>query len=202
MRFFRFSIFGIGGASCVAILLLLSAPATAISPAYLPLAVGNRWELRSDARSPSMVFEVISRFEDAFLVRWDNPWVKSVVYGFRPQGNLVFLRSLDLGSGTAALPGETVYFDFERAGPKRWVNQIGEFLLFDGSVRVETPSGNYENCLHLRYRSKEKSDIEYFLAPGIGFVQLGTGPRAYKLVSFRKSQNDSVPRGLPAGRGK
>jgi hypothetical protein len=171
------------------LLMLLWGPvpaSVAISPAYLPLAVGNRWELRSRAHSTPVVFEVTSRSADSFLVRWDNPWVKSVVYGFRPSGHQVLLQSLDLGNGAAQLPEETVYFDLSGTGPKSWNNMLGEFFAFGSPVRVDTPSGGYENCIHIRYRSKEKADAEYFLAPGIGFVQLGTGPAAYKLVSFRK----------------
>jgi hypothetical protein len=134
-----------------------------------------------------MVFEVASRSADVFLVRWDNPWVKDVVYGFRPAGNQVLLRSLDLGSGAKQLPDGIVYFDFEIAAPKRWTNLVGEFLVLENLVRVETPSGVYEHCIHVRYRSKEKADTDYFLAPGIGFVQLGTGPAAYKLAAFRRT---------------
>jgi hypothetical protein len=169
----------------------------AITPSYLPLAVGNRWELKSPAESAPMVFEVTGRSADAFLVRWDNPWVKNVVYGFRPGVNQVLLQSLDLGSGAKQLRDGVVYFDFDTAGPKKWTNLVGEFLVLERQLRVETPSGPYEHCIHVRYRSKEKAETDYFLAPGVGFVQVGTGPAAYKLAVFRKNQDKPIQHNPP-----
>jgi hypothetical protein len=200
LRYVGFIMLGAAAVSSLFLTLVSSPPVMAAMPSYLPLAAGNRWELTSRARKQPMVFEVISGSEDEFLVRWDNPFVKNVVYGFRPSGNRVLLSSLDLGRGATRLPDDTVYFDFEGAGPRTWTNLLGEFTVFEGLEKIETPSGVYMDCIHIRYRTKEKSNTEYFLAPGIGFVQVGTGPAAYKLSSFRRSSDNSAPPRLGTGR--
>ncbi len=176
--------------SCLFLTLVSHPSAFAVSPTYLPLQVGNRWELRSPARNTApMVFEVTSRSQDTWFVRWDSSFMRNVVYGFSPSGNVVMLRSLDLGTGASRLPDGTVYFDLESPGRKTWANLLGDFLVFETVERVETPSGAFADCRHIRYKTKQGADTDYFLAPGVGFVQVGTGPAAYKLVSFRRSDS-------------
>jgi hypothetical protein len=161
---------------------------------YLPLSVGNRWQLSSPATVTPMVYEVTGQAGATFLVRWDNPWVKKTVYGFRPSGQQVMLASLDMGKGVMALPDGVVYFDFDVPEQAKWDNLLGEFSVVERRAKVETPSGTYQECIHLRYQTKDKKSVsDYLLAPGVGFVQFGSGPAAYKLSSFRKGNAANRP---------
>src|SRR5436190_1555322 len=63
---------------------------------YLPLAVGNRWELRSRTAPDPMVLEVTGRDGNAYVVRWVNPWIKAT-FRFFKEGDEVHMSGLDMG---------------------------------------------------------------------------------------------------------
>src|ERR1044071_8675086 len=89
----------------------VASPARSQTGDYLPLAVGNRWELRARNAADPMVLEVASRDGDAFLVRWTNPFVRAT-FRFVTDGQRVRLTGLDMGSGLGPIPPDTVYWDF------------------------------------------------------------------------------------------
>src|SRR3954466_6289688 len=78
---------------------------------YLPLAVGNRWELRARSAPDPMVLEVTGRDGDAFRGRWANPFVRAE-FRFVKSGQQVRLTGLDMGQGMGPIPEGTVYWDF------------------------------------------------------------------------------------------
>lgn len=157
---------------------------SAADTTYLPLQVGNRWTLVSPAAKAPMLFEVKGTSGAAFTVRWENPWVKKVSYTFLLAGSQVMLAALDLGSGPMQLPEGIVYFDFDPAAPNEWSNLLGQFSIVERALAVETPSGTYQDCIHIRYLSKQKQATDYYFAPGAGFVQVGEGGAAFRLTSF------------------
>ena len=124
---------------CVIVLLMLGAAAlplvscttgasagTAIQGGnYLPLAVGNQWELRSRNASEPMVLEVTGRNGDVFVVRWINPFIKAT-FRFRLDDARVLMTGLDMGQGNAPIPSNTVYWDFGRPKGARWNSPVGE----------------------------------------------------------------------------
>jgi hypothetical protein len=168
------------------LLLALAGPAVKgqAQQSYLPLVVGNRWELVSSADRKPMVYEVTQEKGGSYLVRWENPFVAGVVYGFRPETGGVSISSLNLGSGDMNLPEGIMYFDFSQSPGGTWKNILGQFTLVSRTVSVDTPAGAYSNCIHIQYKTKDKSVTDYFLAPGVGFAQIGAGATAYKLKSF------------------
>src|SRR5687768_10748108 len=91
---------------------------------YLPLAVGNRWELRSSTSPNPMVLEVVDRDDSGYIVRWDNPWVKAR-FRFEDDGERIRLTGLDMGQGLDSIPRETVYWDFSRREGERWTSAVG-----------------------------------------------------------------------------
>ena len=177
--------------------LSISQSAWAVGPSYLPLKPGARWTLTSTATKTPMVYEVTGVSGSVFDVRWDNPWVKNVVFSFRPSGPQIMLAALDMGTGQMRLPDGVVYFDFDPAGPKQWSNVVGQFSIEARGLKVETPSGVYEDCIHVRYVSKEKHPTDYYFAPGVGYVQVGEGRSAFRLRSFERGGTSSAPSPRP-----
>ena len=158
----------------------------ALAADYLPLQVGNRWELRSANVPNPMVFEVTEKTGDVYRVRWDNPWVKAE-FQFQDAGNQILLAGLDLGQGVAPMPGGTVYFDFSGSKGKSWQNSLGKISIQDTGHKIETPAGRFENCVLIRALDNKKSATVWGFAPGTGFVQFGEGKGAFYLASFRNS---------------
>lgn len=167
-----------------AIAVFATISANAVDLSYLPLSAGSRWELVSPADKKPMIFEVTAERSGVYVTRWENPFIKGVEYGFRPQEQGISLASLNFGSGTVNLPEGTIYFDFSKSPGNQWTNALGTFTLAARDVTVTTPAKAYPGCLHFKYQTKEKSVTDYFLAPGIGFVQVGAGSAAYKLTAY------------------
>ena len=157
---------------------------------YLPLSVGNRWQLDMPWDKNPMVFEVVGQVNDSYRVRWQNPWIKNVEFYFRPVGQQVLLTALDMGQGVGPLTSPTVYFDFGSPEGTRWSNSIGTFMIVSRQARVTTPAGNFDNCIHIRIQHPDKVVFDWLLAPQAGFVQFGQAPGAYALASFTRA--DSV----------
>ena len=111
---------------------------------YLPLAVGNRWELRSPSAPDPMVLEVTGRDANAFIVRWINPFVQAT-FRFESDGTRVTLAGLDMGQGNAPMPANTVYWDFGRAKGETWKSPVGTGEISDRAARVQTPAGTYRD---------------------------------------------------------
>jgi hypothetical protein len=166
----------------IAASLLGALPASAKDASFLPLEVGNRWELSSSA-GQSMAFEVIAKSGPAYVIRWDNPWVKAE-FTFVPVGNRVLLAALDMGAGTAQFPPETVYFDFDARSNATWSNSLGTVTVMARSKQIATPSAVYQNCIEFKETDKKKFSTFFSLASGTGFVQFGEGNAAFYLTSF------------------
>ena len=164
----------------------------AAEPSYLPLSVGNQWQLHSTADSTDMVFEVVGQSSNAYQVRWHNPWLPHVEFYFRPSGTQVLLTALDLGGGVWDLPAEALYFNFDATIKQTWSNLLGTFTMVSRNLSVSTPVGTYSNCLHIHLLTPEGIVFDWLLAPEVGFVQFGLGPDAYVLTS---SPRAPVPRG-------
>jgi hypothetical protein len=151
---------------------------------YLPLAVGNRWELALPAAPSPMVFEVTGRDGDSYVVRWDNPWIKAT-FRFRPTGDRVLMTGLDMGAGNAPMPAGTVYFDFGAREGGSWSNGLGRFTVVSRGERVNTPNGTYTDTIRIRATDQKGADTYWTFARGVGFVQFGEGGGAFRLASFR-----------------
>ena len=147
-----------------------------------------------------MAFEVIAKSGPAYVVRWDNPWVKAE-FTFVPVGNRVLLAALDMGAGAAQFPPETVYFDFDARSNATWSNSLGTVSVVARGRQIATPSGVYQNCIEFKETDKKKFSTYFSFAPGTGFVQFGESKAAFYLTSFgsrRASGPDLHPPELPA----
>ncbi len=149
---------------------------------YLPLAVGNRWELSSRNASEPMVLEVTGRDGDAFVVRWINPFIKAT-FRFRLDGPRVVMTGLDMGQGNAPMPPGTVYWDFGRAKGSRWNSPVGDGEISDRGARVDTPSGEYRDTIEVRTIDKDGRSMYWTFAAEVGLIRWGRGRDAYLLSS-------------------
>lgn len=159
---------------------LVSSAAMAQSP-YLPLAEGNRWELRF--ADQSMVLRVAGRSSDSVRVRWENPWNRTE-FLFIPRGNRVLLSGLDMGNGVAPMPPGTAYFDFDMRQGGSWSNVLGTMTVMARDRRLETPAGRFENCIEIRATDKNNFSTFWTFAPGVGFVRFGRGDASFLLTSY------------------
>ena len=154
---------------------------------YLPLEVGNKWELRSPVTEKPIVFEVTGRADAAYRVRWDNPWVPSELQ-FVVSGNQVFLQAIDMGQGVYTLPSPLLYFDFSTAENITWSNALGQMTILSRQRTISTPTKQFERCIEIR-TTDEKGESNYWtFAPGVGFVQFGQGQQAFVLSAFTRSE--------------
>ena len=151
---------------------------------YLPLAVGNRWELRSRNAAEPMVLEVTGRDGDAFVVRWINPFIQAT-FRFRLDGARVLMVGLDMGQGNAAIPSNTVYWDFGLPKAARWNSPVGDGEIADRGSRVDTPSGEYRDTIEVRTIDKDGQSMYWTFANDVGLVRWGRGRDAYLLSSRR-----------------
>ena len=151
---------------------------------YLPLGVGNRWELRARNASEPMVLEVTGRDGDAFIVRWINPFIKAS-FRFVKDGQQIRLTGLDTGQGMGAIPAGAVYWDFALPKGREWKSPIGHGQVSDRGARVKTPSGEYRDTVEVRTIDQNGQSMYWTFAPGVGLVRWGQGNDAYLLTSFR-----------------
>ena len=171
---------------------------------YLPLAVGNRWELTLPNTSP-MVFEVTGRDGDAYVVRWDNPWIKAT-FRFRPTADRILMTGLDMGAGNAPMPDGSVYFDFGQREGGSWSNGLGRFTVIRRGERVTTSAGTYTDTIRIRATDQKGAETYWTFARGVGFVQFGEGGGAFRLASFRgggspRTDDRADTRPVPSPRG-
>jgi hypothetical protein len=151
---------------------------------YLPLNVGDKWRLEMPWAKDPMTFEVVEQVNKAYRVRWQNPWIKTVEFYFRLDGQKVSLAALDMGEGVGPLPDNTVYFDFGAQEGQQWSNSIGTYTIVSRQVSVSTPAGSFDNCIHIRLQYPDDTAFDWLFAPEVGFVQFGQGVGAYALASL------------------
>ncbi len=159
-------------------------------PAYLPLEIGNRWELTSNGQR--MTLEVVGRAGSAYRVQWQNPWVRTEFH-FTLSGNQVMLAGLDMGNGVAPMPAGTVYFDFDLREGGNWPNALGVMTVLSRNRDVSAPAGQYRNCIEIRATDKKKFSTYWTFAPGVGFVRFGQGSGAFVLSAFTNGSGAHAP---------
>ena len=164
---------------------------------YLPLAVGNRWELQSRSAPEPMVLEVVGREGDTFVVRWINPFIKAT-FRFRLEGSRVLMTGLDMGQGNAPMPANTVYWDFGRPKGSRWNSPVGDGEISDRGAQVETPAGGYGDTVEVRTIDKEGKSMYWTFAADVGLVRWGRGRDAFLLSSRRTGPPVTVRDPAPA----
>src|SRR5580765_145481 len=106
--------------------LLLLPPILAQEPdSYLPLAVGNKWVLRSPNQRKPAVFEVVGRDGSGFLLQSTTPWGSSR-WALTDDGGKFFMTAY--GNGTSGpmmpMPDGPLYLDFTRAPGEKWSNAL------------------------------------------------------------------------------
>ncbi len=171
---------------------------------YLPLQVGNRWELRSAALSASMALEVVGRDGDGFIVRWENPWVTST-FRFEDDGERIRMTGLDMGNGMGPIPSDTVYWDFSRRQGDRWTSPVGTHRITARGERGTTPAGPFEDAVEVETRNPQGQSMYWTFAPGLGLVRFGQGRDAFLLQSRRRGAEPSIARApapTPASRSE
>jgi hypothetical protein len=193
-----------GAAGRVIYTRILPAPAAAQQAStgdYFPLAVGNRWELRSRTAPDPMVLEVTGRDGNAFIVRWINPFVQAT-FRFERDATRVLLVGLDMGQGNSPIPANTAYWDFGLREGQRWQSAVGVGEVSDRGITVNTPSGRYPNAVEIRTIDRQGQSMYWTFAPNVGLIRWGRGGDAFLLTSFRPSpptgvQVDTGPTAIP-----
>jgi hypothetical protein len=169
---------------------------------YLPLTVGARWELRSRTVPTPMVLEVVGRDGDAFVLRWENPWVRAT-FRFEDDGPRVRMTGLDMGAGLQAIPRDTVYWDFGRGQGERWTSAVGTQRITARGQRVVTPAGTFTETVEVETRNQQGESMFWTFAPGVGLVRFGQGADAFLLTSRGEAAGATPrpppPSGPPAG---
>ena len=175
IRLFLF--FGLAGTACVLFTTMRTASA---QTKYLPLAIGNRWELVSGGQR--MTVEVTDQQGSAFVVRWTNPFVNSTFH-FEQRGDQVLLTALDMGGGPATF-SNTVYFDFALPQGRQWDNALGTLAISNKGRTLSTPAGTFDDVVEIRLTDKKGAQTFWTFAPNVGFVQFGQGKTAFQLQTF------------------
>ena len=169
----------------------VSATATAAA-ASLPLEVGSRWELAAAGAARPMRLEVTGRDRDAYVVRWDNPYVNSV-FRFRLAGSKVMLAALDMGTGIARMPADTVYFDLDAPEGRSWRNALGTVTVTGRGRRI----GAHGDGIEFELVDPKGAHTWWTLSPSVGFLAFGRGPGAFVLASADKTPIASTAPGKP-----
>ncbi len=178
---------------------LTTAGLLAGSPApeeYLPLAEGRKWTLRSPAAPTPVVFEVLGEQEGVYRVRFENPWMPSILF-LRPQGGKYVLTALAVGGRTVPMPGEVVYFDLGAKQGATWSNAIGTMTVLSRTSVVKAGSRSFHDCVQIRETNQKGNRNYWTFAPGVGFVQFGEGQHAFVLDPEASSLSERVPARAP-----
>ncbi|MBZ0250367.1 MAG: hypothetical protein K8F93_11985 [Burkholderiales bacterium] len=142
----------------------------------LPLETGRRWELVSAAAGQSMSLEVAGRSGDAWVVRWNNPWVNATFH-FVLDGGRVLLAALDMGTGLAKMPPGTVYFDLGAPAGRQWSNALGKVSVVEAGKSV----GGHRDGKVFRLVDPKGARTYWTLSPTGGFLAFGQGDGAFVL---------------------
>jgi hypothetical protein len=140
--------------------------------AYLPLTKGSRWVLRSPTDKDPIIFEVVAEHDGAYDVRFDNPWIPSILR-IRPKGESYVLESLTVNGQTRAMPPGTIYWDFSARRGQSWQNAIGKLDVVSRDQRIKGRQQTFNNCIQFQETTKENHKVFWTFAPGVGFVQFG-----------------------------
>lgn len=173
-------------------LMPLAAWAQPAASAYLPLAPGTRSELRARNVPDAMVLEVTGRDGDSTVVRWVNPFVRAT-FRFRLDGSRVVLTGLDMGQGNAAMPPQTVYWDFAPEPGRQWKTPIGAGEVAARGGEVVTPAGTYRDTVEVRTIDQQGQSMYWTFARDIGLVRWGRGRDAFLLTSVSRGTAAPAP---------
>jgi hypothetical protein len=164
-----------------AALLLVALPPVAYTQSdYLPLDEGHAWELVSGNQHMRLMVKGKSGNEWV-VVQWDNPFVNAT-FRFTKRGQQVLLSGLDMGTGMAHMPADTVYFDFNSREGTSWSNALGTVRVVSRGRNVTTPSGNYSDTIEFELVAKDNAKTYWTFARGVGFVRFGQGRGAFLLA--------------------
>jgi len=142
---------------------------------YLPLTVGKTWVLRSNAVGTPMVFEVVAKIGDGYRIRWDNPWIPSLLT-IIPKGGKFYVSAVTMDGQSSPMPEDTLYWDFTASKGTKWSNKIGALMVVARDKIVRTDNKTYKDVIEIRENNQYWS-----FAPGVGFVQFGEGNGAFVL---------------------
>lgn len=142
---------------------------------YLPLKVGKKWVLRSNAVGTPMVFEVVEKTGDGYRIRWDNPWIPSFLT-IVPKGGKFYVSAVTMGGQSSPMPADTLYWDFTANTGTKWSNKVGTLMVVARDKVIRVDNKTYTNVIEI----KENNQFWLF-APGVGFVQFGEGSGAFVL---------------------
>lgn len=147
--------------------------------AYLPLAVGTKWVLRSPLSSTPAIFEVLERDGKGFRIRSSHPWGSSEWTLDPEDGKLVMTAYGDHGQ-LMPLPARPLYLDFTRGAGANWTNSLGTFTVVSTTAVVQAGGQTYRNCIHIRHKASS-AVLDFIFARGIGYVQFGPDAAGFVL---------------------
>ena len=133
----------------IALLLPYCVSAAGDQSEYLPLAVGNKWVLRSPAAKDAIVFEVIGEHNGSFDIRFDNPWIPSILR-IRPMAQSYFLESVTVNGQAKTMPPGTIYWDFSARRGQVWENAIGKLDLMSREQHVNGRQRTFDKCIEFQ----------------------------------------------------
>ena len=147
----------------------------AAQSAYLPLAEGAKWVLKSPATKTPVVIEVLERRDQGFLVRFASPFATND-WLLAPRGEKYFLTKFGMNGQLMDLPDDTLYFDFGAKDKAKWSSKVGNMSVASRSLSVQGAQGGYDNCVQIK-----QGGNAFAFASGKGFVQFGEGKNAFVL---------------------
>ncbi|MBN9657909.1 MAG: hypothetical protein J0H49_07010 [Acidobacteria bacterium] len=156
---------------------------------YLPLALGNRWVLTNSYQANPMSLEVVSdevlAAKRRVRVRFTNPWT-NYDFVFNPGTDGISLEGLAIGSEVYFLSAPQLIFPKTGTAGTIWNTSFGSVTLVSTSTTVVTPGRTYTNCRRFSVNLYGGA-MDWVLADGVGYVQIGTGPGAFTLGTMNLS---------------
>ncbi|MGH9448026.1 MAG: hypothetical protein ACRD3O_20230, partial [Terriglobia bacterium] len=142
-------------------------------PDYLPLAPGEKWVLRSPHESAPVVFEVVAKTGAGYEIQSTTPWGSSH-WTLVQDGQKYYMTNYD----SMPLPPGVLYLDFNAQKGHQWKNQIGTMKVVTRSATVKTAQKVYRDGITIHQSS---GNVTAIYAPGVGYVQFGSGSSAFVL---------------------
>lgn len=152
----------------------------------VPLAEGNQWELVNSATATTYTVSVPSSFKvgDKRISKFavTTPFW-ALTFLVSPENNELKIEGMDYPQARYYFTGGSLFQENVQAGAQ-WANFLGTTRLVSTGLTISTPAGTFRNVS--RYEVMfGGSPMDWFLAPNVGIVRIGSDSFPYLLKTYR-----------------
>ncbi len=151
---------------------------------FLPLAKSNTWSLTNPYVATPITFTVV---DDAVYggtrelrMRFQTAW-GSTDFLFNVVNDGLDLDGINYSGVDYRFDLPSAFLRYSAAAGQTWSNPLGTVTLVSTNAVVNTPAGTFSGVLRFSIRGNDGYTQDWYIAPGIGFVQYSVGDATFLL---------------------